>query len=180
MQKILITGGFVFKTPVIKNSLMVPVIIGTKEQKIFVKVSVHDPPFIPPEKSYINICGEITKISIQNDNVVIDVKGGEIERGLKTEIPQVLIWIPSLKISSDIINDEILKVSSKLFILLKDKKFSSLNLKKGDLISIYGDFWVSISGTSCVATIIPKGITLLQKPSFILEEIREEVGDVFF
>lgn len=177
MQKILITGGFVFKTPVIKSNLMVPVIIGTKEQKIFVKVSVHDPPFIPPEKSYINICGEITKISIQNDNVVIDVRG-EIERGLKTEVPQVLTWIPSLKISSDIINDEILKVSSKLFILLKDKKFS--DLKKGDLVSIYGDFWVSISGTSCVATIIPKGITLLQKPSFILEEIREEVGDVFF
>lgn len=176
MQKILITGAYVFKAPVIKGDLVIPAVTGNAQKKLLFRVSVHDPPQLPKKGDYINIFGKIKKISIENNNVVIDIIG-DFELGLKTSLPQVVVGITCLQLTTPPKkegNKYIAKINSKLSLLFSESQVKNLALTGGSLLSVHGAFWVNEHDGSYNATMSVKSAVLLQQTPPTLQEITDD------
>lgn len=177
MQKILITGAYIFKAPVIKGDLVIPAVTGNAQKKLLFRVSVHDPPsYFPRKGDYINIFGKIKKISIENNSVVIDVNG-EFEIGLKTSLPQVVVGITCVQLTAPPKkegNKYIARINSKLSLLFSESQVETLGITSGSLLSVHGAFWVNEHDSSYTATMSVKSAVLLQQTPPTLQEITDD------
>lgn len=176
MQKILVTGAYVFKAPVIKGDLVIPAVTGNAQKKLLFRVSVHDPPSFPKKGDYINIFGKIKKISIENNSVVIDVVG-DFEPGLKTSLPQVVVGITCVQLTAPPKkegNKYIARINSKLSLLFSESQIETLGITSERLLSVHGAFWVNEYDGSYTATMSVKSAVLLQQTPPTLQEITDD------
>ena len=182
MQQIMAFGIFVFKEPAVKDVLVIPGVVSyKKKQNMLFRIRCENPPTpFPVKGDYINVFGRIQKISIENDNVVIDMVG-EFEKTYSPETPLIMCGLQQkiAQLPEKTGNGKyVVPINKKFYLFFSEKQIESLDLKEGENVSIVGDFWVSIKDNAVIATLFVKSCTKLNLCQPKLQEITATEEDL--